>query len=182
MTTEEFAAVLIYLQAGVGKEMPKEQQRVYFDLLGDLPAEALKIAAQQALASSDYPIVPTVGTLRRLALAAMRPPGLSAAESWGLVLAAVQRFGFARQAQALASLPPEVAGAVERFGWESLCDSTSPETCRAQWCRLWDSHREYQEKRELLPEAVRKVAGQLAAKYAPPALEDRREGNRPGEG
>src|SRR5262245_3697535 len=68
MTREEFSPILVYLSAAVNREIPREQAEVYFDCLSDLPATAIRQAARRAVLESEYPVVPAVGRIRRLAL------------------------------------------------------------------------------------------------------------------
>jgi hypothetical protein len=56
---------MLYLSAGVGKPMPEETARVYWDLLGKFPAEALRWAVKKALLENTYPVIPQVGVLDR---------------------------------------------------------------------------------------------------------------------
>lgn len=60
---------MAYLEAGSGTSKPvgELQAEVYFDLLKHLPADAVRRAAKQALAESQYPTIPPVGVLLRLA-------------------------------------------------------------------------------------------------------------------
>lgn len=135
MTREEFACVMAYIVAGVGKPVSTEQAEVYYDLLGDLPLPALQLAARQALLESRYPTIPTVGTLRQLAVALMQPRALQPLEAWELVLRAVNRFGLSGRDRALATLPEPVRSAARALGWPSLCDLTLEQlpTVRAQF-------------------------------------------------
>lgn len=73
MTREEFGPIVLYLSSAVNREIPREQAEVYYDLLGDLPAAAVRAAVRRAFLESAYPTVPPVGTLRRLAILAMHP-------------------------------------------------------------------------------------------------------------
>ena len=137
MTRPEFACVVAYLVTATGKVMPFAQMEVFFDLLGDLPARAVEDAARRAVASSPYPAIPPVGVLRALALEATRPTALTWGEAWGLVLAAVRRFGWDREREALASLPDAVARAARCMGWERLC-AAAPEHAHANRSQFRD--------------------------------------------
>lgn len=172
MEKADFAAIVAYLEAAVQKPISPETARVYFDLLGDLPSDALRIAAKRALLESQYPTLPTPGRLRQLALEALDPsiPGI---EAWRLVSRAVAAFGHARKREALESLPPVVSRAAESFGWRSLCDSTEPEICRAQFLKAYESYRTEDFTQRLLPDHVRAEITQLANGLAlPPASTD----------
>jgi len=72
MTRQEFAAVMAYLAAGCGKALSEDALNVYFDLLRDLSIGVLQVAAQRALLEGQYPVFPSVGTLRQLAVETLR--------------------------------------------------------------------------------------------------------------
>jgi hypothetical protein len=158
MTAEEFARVLCYLQCAVNKDVPRMQAEVYFDLLKDLPAEAVECAARQALLESDYPVLPPVGKLRRLALDALAgPEQMGAYEAFALALQAVRRYGLDREREALASLPPLVAKAVECIGWRSLCDATELDTLRAQFRDAYGILDGRERRERLMPPELRRA-------------------------
>lgn len=162
LNREDFAAVIAYLGAGVGKSFSAEQAEVYFDLLGDLPLPILQAAARQALMESIYPTIPTPGALRQIALRLMNPDVPAAVEAWDLVRRAILRYGYAQEARALATLPEPVANAARLLGWVSLCDSTCVETCRAQFTKAYDALVQRSQRESLMPLPYRqRLAGLL---------------------
>lgn len=177
MTRQELAGVLAYLSSAVGKPVPNDQAAVYYDLLGDLPAEAVKLAAQRALLESRYPVIPPVGTLRALATEILRDSQgeqeLPWPDAWRRALAAVATYGLARPRDALASLPDAVRDAVEAIGWQSLCDADPADlgTLRAQFRDAYGVLREREERARLLPPRLRdeaaRLLGQIRALPAP---------------
>src|SRR5262245_36499204 len=81
MNRQDFLAISAFLSAGVGKPMPPQQLEVYYDLLRDLPTPAVQQAARRALQEGQYPVIPPIGVLRRLALEIVRgawPPPTAA--------------------------------------------------------------------------------------------------------
>ena len=68
MSREQFAGVLRYLAAGTCRAFTEDQAEVYYELLGDLPLEALQLATKQALLEWVHPSIPPVALLRRHAL------------------------------------------------------------------------------------------------------------------
>ena len=160
---EEFAAVMRYLFAGIGKPFCANQTEVYFDLLGDLPLVALQLAARQALLESRYPTLPTAGTLRQLALEKLRPRTLTAMEAWDLVCAAVNRFGLSRRDKALATLPEPARRAVCAIGWEALCDMPAGggDTIRAQFRDAYGQLATLDEREALPPAQYQQQAREL---------------------
>lgn len=172
MLREDFACFLAYLGSAVGKSIGGEQAEVYYDLLNDLPLAALQIAAKRALLESRYPTLPPIGTLRALALEAMKPARQSPEEAWETVRKALARYGYCREIEGLDSLPEDARRAAECLGWQTLCDSTEPEVCRAQFRKAYESLAERKQRVELLPTAMRETIAQLSRGFVYPALAD----------
>lgn len=168
MTESEFAPIMAYLSSAVGKPVAQNQAEVYWDLLGDLPSEVLATAARQVLLESAYPTLPTVGTLRQRCLALMQPPGLQAMEAWELVMRAVNRYGFAGETRALATLPDVAARAARALGWQSLCDATVEQipTVRAQFRDAYNSLAQRQEREALPPARYQRQAAKVLGDIA----------------
>jgi len=154
MNRADFAKVMAYIVAATGKAIATETAEVYFDLLGELPAEALQFAAMRALLEACYPVLPPAGVLRKLALDAMngadREP--TADEAWELVRRAINAFGYMREQQALAALPEgPVRRAAECLGWQSMCESTVEEVTRAQYRKAYETLAHRRQRQRLLP-------------------------------
>ncbi len=163
MTKPEFAAVTAYLSAAVSKPMPVEQITIYYDLLADLPADAVMLAAKQALLKSAYPTIPPVGVLRELATAALAPEQLAAYEAWDMVIQAIRRHGLDGERRALESLPPAVARAASAIGWRSICDSNPADagTIRAQFRQAYETVAGREQRERLLPAPLKDALTQL---------------------
>jgi hypothetical protein len=84
-TRQEFAAVMAYLGSAVGKEPTREQAEVYFDLLGDLPTDALQLAAKRAALEHKIATLPPAGLIREHAAALAAKLPRPVAESWQAV-------------------------------------------------------------------------------------------------
>lgn len=67
MTKKEFVACMDILAHGVGKPIPATTLEVWFEILGELSQESLRAAVKQSLTESQYPGLPAVGLLHRLA-------------------------------------------------------------------------------------------------------------------
>jgi hypothetical protein len=158
MTRVEFAQVLAYLSAGVGKPVAEATAEVYWDLLGDLPLPALQRAAQRALLESAYPTLPTVGTLRELAAAGETLP---AAEAWSLIRTAMARHGLTGEVKALACLPPLVAQAAAALGWRNLCDAREAQTVYAQFRDAYEAVVGRDRREHLLPAPLKAELRQI---------------------
>lgn len=171
MTPEQFAPIMAYLEGAIGKRIAPETAAVYWDLLGDLPADALATACRVVLLESTYPTLPTAGRLRQAVLATQRPSlELPAPEAWNLLRSAVRMYGYYRESLALSSLPALVRRAAECLGWRAICDCTETEILRAQFTRAYESLAERAKREALLPPQLAAVVRQIG-RAEPPQLE-----------
>lgn len=122
MNKAEFTHIMAYLEAGSGTSKPvtELQAEVYWDMLGNFPADAVRRAAKQALAESQYPTIPPVGVLVRLCGAGEVKTESRALVAYATASKAVQKHG----AYASVDFDDPLANAVIRDmgGWERFCD------------------------------------------------------------
>jgi len=171
VTREEFAPIVAYLSALVGKPMGREQAEVYYDLLADLPEPLARAAVRRAACACCLSVIPAVGEIRAAAAALAAPASLGWPEAWRLACQAAARWGLYRAEAGLASLPVgPVRRAVLAVGWQALCDAdpASLDTLRAQFRDAYGVLGEREERERLLPpglraEAVRLLAEQIGA-------------------
>lgn len=121
--------------------------------LSDLSYEVAEKAVIKVLSTSRF--FPTIADIREAAADITQPRTLDAMEAWGLVVDAIRRFGFYRQAEAMEYLPEDVAEMVKRFTWRELCLSESPETLRAQFRMAWDTQSKRKNEVKALPTEIR---------------------------
>jgi hypothetical protein len=174
MTSNEFTLIMAFAEATIGKAIPRTQAEAYFAMLGDLPAEALKIAVQRAFLESSYPTLPSVGTLRKLAKESQRGKrNLSAGEAWGDVMRRMEvarrqatANGCVNTTKAFDGCDPLVYQAAGAFGWASLyhCVQANQDTPRAQFMRIYEAIVADRERQALLPAALREEMKQLASR------------------
>lgn len=164
MTREQFSRVMAYLSAGCGKEIRDETMIVYFDLLGDLPEAVLQAAAKRALLENHYPVLPTAGVLRKLAIEAMRGKENlpTAGEAWGMALRAASG-NVLHEQEILARLHPLVAQAVRCFGFRTLCDATETEFLGAQFRKVYETLLERDQRQGLLTADLRQALEQIGS-------------------
>ncbi len=175
MTATDFALCMAVLESATGKQMSAEQTAAYAELLGDLPAPVLMLACKQALLESQYPTIPPVGTIRKLAVAAMGGNGtMDAGEAWKLAWRAAcnvdpgNEASYWRDGQiwdnqcayAMAKLPPLVAEAVKRFGGIKLLANADGKFAREPFMKIFAELSATEQKHKILPPSLKK---QLAA-------------------
>lgn len=161
MTRHEFASVMAYIAAGIGKAVTKETVDVYFDLLGDLPAPAFRAAAKRVLLEHKWANFPSVAELREAAALTMQGEisSLSPAEAWHLAWEAVKGIDPEVEGtleRACSGLPPIVFEAMRAFGINSLCFGRDPVgVVRAQFIKIYEQLAAREQRQALLPSALR---------------------------
>lgn len=172
MTDAEFKVCMAVLVGAAGKPMPDPQLKVYFELLSDLPVEALFVACKRAVIENAYPNIPPIGTIRRMAVSAMHGQcvELTAGEAWSIALRACGNCDVEVEGsveRAFAKIPPLVWRAVEAFGFRALYDipGNSLETARAQFMRIYESLLTNEERLCLLPASIREEIALLGKRH-----------------
>jgi hypothetical protein len=173
----EFAEIMAYLGAAVGKEPTAEQCEVYFDLLGHLDADVLRQAVRRAVHEHKISTIPPVGMIAAHARDLTQPPTPIAA-AWGQVRVTALRWSnwlldgsptdektLARMHADMASLPPAALAAAVAYGWENILRA-EPGVAFAQFQRNYESLAGRERTEAALPPAARlpkQVAGIIGA-------------------
>lgn len=166
---EAFAGAMALVSAGVGIEFTKLQAEVYYELLGDIPADVMRLAAKRAVLEHRYHTLPSVGLLRELAVEIMAPRELTADEAWQRVRGALSRICYTMSAEQIREIKetvPLVAREVaERMGWANL-GSGKPEVVRGQFLKLYDKRSAERKRVDLLPPKLGAEIEQVAHNLA----------------
>lgn len=178
MTKAEFLPVMAYIAAAIGKPFAREASEVYFDLLGDLPLDVLKVTAKRVVVEHKWASFPTVAELREAAAETMRGEvkALSPAEAWKLAWDAACRIdpevsgSFERETK---NLPPLVVEAMVTFGVNALCYGKEPVgVIRGQFLKVVEQLQVRDRRHAMLPapvkQAVRAIGSQRKA--LPPSV------------
>lgn len=172
MTRKEFATTMAYLAAACGKSLPDASMEVYYDLLGDLPMDALKTAAKRVSLEHKWATFPSVAELREAAAETMQGhvKGVSPAEAWEMAWDVAGRFDpdqhgeyvsngktYPSQWALLTShLPPVVLKAINAFGIMALIYGKEPiGVIRAQFMKCFEQIDAKQKRAALLPASLR---------------------------
>ena len=157
----EFASIMAVASAAVGKDLTRDQARVYWGLLNDLPREALKTGISRALLEHEFPTIPTVGMIRRLSVESMVAPYLTPSEAWSRVRTVlVTGSGFEEFKKARAELPDLVAKVASDVGWQFLRDSRSSDGRKAFVYAYRDAV-EKDRRDRILPESLHQTMARL---------------------
>lgn len=183
MHKAEFATIMAYVEAGCGKGLTPAAMDVYFDLLGDLPAELMATAARRVLCEHVWATFPSVAELRQAAAATAQGTitAMSGHEAWAIAAKfgraydpeqngtwTTRRNGEAKTYGSMAEslldgVPPLVVEAMRAFGFVALanCDENF---ARPQFIKIYESLSEREERRALMPPSVRVAVDAIAEK------------------
>jgi hypothetical protein len=146
MRASETAKILAVLAAAYPRfEVSETTHTVWQEMLADLDYAGVDLAARRYIATSKFP--PSITEIRQ----ALVPEGLAPAEAWGLLMGAIHHFGYYRETEALASLPPEVVRVVCMVGWREVNMSTELDVIRGQFLRMYQQVAERARREALLP-------------------------------
>lgn len=148
---------------------------VYIAMLKDIPLDVLTASIQQCMAESEF--LPTIAKVRDKALALTLPVAPEPLEAWGVVLKAIQKYGFYHSPE---FNDPIIAKAVECIGWRNLCctEMDNQGVDRAHFSRVYEGLlRQAENDRRMLPQArniqeqVRRMIDNRTMPEAPKKIE-----------
>lgn len=122
--------------------------RVYESMLADLDCRAANAAVAALIQTRQF--MPTVADIRATVLELQNGGVAPGGEAWGMVLAAVRRWGAYRTPGTDFQFDDEItAKCVKSLGWSEICGSENQQADRARFIELYDklaahAHREQQ--------------------------------------
>jgi hypothetical protein len=153
MTQKEMTVVLKMLsEAYQNFELSEAKFQVWYELLGDLDFEVVKVAVETLVLQSSF--VPTIADIRKKVLEIVNPLP-DASEAYLEVREAIKKYGYDGGSTALKHLSPLTAEVCKRLGWRNICLSENPEAIREQFFTLYSELRDKAEKDLLVPEHVK---------------------------
>lgn len=164
MTKGEVAKLLVVLAASYPKfEVDDLKVQVWHEMLGDLSYDVANIAIKKIIMLNTFP--PAIAEVRKAAIEISSPRGLTAAEAWGEVVKAVRNYGYYREKEAMASMPPITAQVVRYMGWREICLSEEPEILRAHFLKMYDQVAAREQEKQLLSPTMQAEIKKIAKKY-----------------
>lgn len=154
LTDAEWVKCSLFLSAAIGRPIPANQLEAYYDLLNDIPFAALKAACKRAIQEQKDNWLPSVGAIRSHASEVINGQLPQYADEWETVRKAIQRFGWPRPVEGMASLSPLAQHAVKAIGgWMAICDSENPSIIGAQFRTAYEAAaRREENNRRVSPE------------------------------
>ena len=83
--------------------------RVWHEMLGDLDYAVASMAVKKIIMQNTF--APAIAEVRKAATEIMSPEQVTGSEAWGEVTRAIRHYGYYRETEALASMPPQPSGA-----------------------------------------------------------------------
>jgi len=166
MTRLELAQVLAYIGAAIGKPPSADLAEVYMDLLGDIPIEALRLAAKKVVLEHKWATFPTVSELREAAAEVMRSDKEpTPAEAWAIAWRGIGKIDPEVDGsieRGCKDLPPLVVEAMQVMGIHALCYGKEPvAVVRAQFMKVYEQLQTRNYRERLLPNALKKEMASL---------------------
>ena len=157
MTRKEFATLMAYLSAAIGKAVTKETMEVYFDLLGDLDKDVLGMAVKRVALQHKWATFPSVAEIREAAVDASRGETreLSAQEAWGIAWEAAGKIDLDVEGsleRRTKDVPPLVLEAMRCYGMAALVYGKDPVgVIQAAFVKIYDQLAARERANALLP-------------------------------
>ena len=154
MIKEEFLYLIAALKSNYrnfGVES-KEQMKFWFEMLKDLDYVLAETAVKKLISTSTYS--PTIADIRKAA-SETKQELPDAAEAWGEVTKAIQKYGSYRQDDAMNSMSETTRKVVNSIGWRELCYSENQMADRAHFIKLYNTAIDRIEKDRVLPPDVK---------------------------
>lgn len=162
LNKKEFSIFVAALKTFYPREqlLPNQQAMgLWFQMLGDIPYQVAEAALQKWVATNKFS--PTIAEIRELASSIQHGDVPDWGDAWQNVREAVQRYGWYRQEEAMASLDEITRECVRRIGFERLCHSEEPALERANFRMVYETMAQRRKTQEQLPTGLATLIGQI---------------------
>lgn len=159
MTKQEFSVIASAIRTFYPREkiLPNEQAAdLWFNLLKDIPYDVAQVALNKWAATNRWS--PAISDIRELAAEITSPEVPDWSEGWEAVQLALRRYGYYRQAEALATLPELARKAVERLGWQNICLSEELGVERANFRQIYEALANREKADRKIPTGLHQLA------------------------
>jgi hypothetical protein len=168
MTQEEALKLLMIIQTSYPNHYKnfedgflKMSVKMWQKAFEDQPFEVVFGALSKHILKAKFP--PTIAELREEVIRITNPEALkSGEEAWEEVIAAVKRFGFYRQAEAMKSFDEPTQRAVRTIGWNKICHSETIGIERSNFYKTYEALSKGDKEKALLPPSIYEGINRLA--------------------
>lgn len=126
---------------------------LWYQMLQDIPMQQVNDAAQRYIMEEHFP--PTIADIRKRCFAQQAAALPDWEQGWAETMAAIHRWGYMRESEALASLNPITAEVVRRLGYQALCFSDNPDGDRIAFREIHSRYTERQKQNMQLPDSLK---------------------------
>lgn len=142
------------------REMDRDQARVFYELLNDIPPEIFRKSVLRWLQESERDFLPTIGQLRRYADEFQNGIIPHWSGEWRNVIRCIGPLGMRhKKVEAQKMLGPFTWKIVSRIGWDTLCDSEMLNVEKAMFRTIYESEMEYEMSRRRISPELHPVVG-----------------------
>lgn len=154
---------------GEGMATDRELLNIWYKALEHYSDEQFIEATKKIMLNETFP--PRLDKLAKYC-SEVAAPVIDDTEGWGLVVKAINTYGYMRANEAMHSLPPTVRKAVEYMGgFKIICESEEPDVIRGQFnkCMAAINQRERADRRE--KNGLMKAVALMNSTEEPPKIE-----------
>ena len=131
---------------------------LWYQELKDIPYDLAASALRKWTNTEKWP--PSIAEIRSMAGTIVNGPAADWGDGWQEVKAAIRRYGWCREKEALASLSPAARTAAARIGWMDICCSENLEALRAQFRQVFQTEADRERTDALIaPEVKTMISG-----------------------
>lgn len=162
MDKKEFGMLASAIRTYYPKEniLPnKEAMELWYRELKDIPANIAEAALRKWVATNKWS--PSIAELRETAAEVKNGEIKDWGEGWEQVLAAIRKYGFYREREALESMDQITRTCVQRLGFRNICMSENISTDRANFRMMYESLAEREQNRQQVALPLQELISQL---------------------
>jgi len=164
MTKEEFLNAMAILSASVGREVPKPQATVWYQLVSDLTAEQFQAGILETLRTNTFAGLPPIGLIRQNAIGKQPAEQDRSLLAWDRVLEAIREHG---GYQTVKFDDLAIHAAIRSCGgWVALCEQETEQMITWTKKAFCESYRAHIASGILTAAAAARLTGIIAADRA----------------
>lgn len=141
-----------------------EAKELWYRELTDLSADVATAVLRKWVATEKWP--PSIAEIRASACDMVNGPASNWGDGWYEVKRAIERYGIFQPGKVKATVSPATWSAIERIGWEDICNSENPEALRAQFRQVYEVMAARERQNLLIAPSTREMIAQVAGGLA----------------
>lgn len=166
MDFKEFGQIVFMIQAFYPREDLLSNdaiKEVWFEQLKDIPYDVCQSAIKKWVLTQKWS--PSVSEIRELCIELTGGLTPDSGQAWDEVLKAIRKYGYLREAEALASMSPLTRETTMQMGYYELCASENQVADRAHFMQMYDQvarrHKMDSQLSEPLKQRIQEIRGKM---------------------